>query len=667
MFNLGGAFVEESVTAGIRDCAYFFSSISFIPLLSCLLLNLTSNTMSDKDTCTPRPNTEQFPGEILDQIFSNMAHKDISCSARVCHYWYHHAIARLYHYLPTYPKYRMTHQPNKTEAMRKHRHLVRHLEWTRNFKHPNHIGSLVYALNLPSHLLALDTDCLTEETTRDNEETTSLPLSPLATEYWPLQVASLRYEGPVCRTDFFPEFLLFFPRLKRLSLECDSMYGMPTTLHLGLFLEVLPNLEHLEVHKGRGSFVHKGYCSHLLPSSFALDEHDYATRPKFRLRVLEIEFNYLSWFRNQLLFSRLSYLQELVLLDKELGWWPVAGSDHQPQTFSLWLNHCCPELKSIQCQTMIYPLDFQGPPAGTMLPGLNHDGTTVQDTWTLYQALPQISAWMKIHHHNHISSPARPNLFRHLKRFASIKTRARVRFPHYFVAQLRQAVSRTSLTRIDLTYLAGKPYPACRRDHIHQREESPTEMTQLQSHDLQWLLENCPGLVSFQARRQAIHAHDMMPNPEMDPHCHWPDYHRSEGARVARPWACENTLQELAIGIVCASTIMSLSMVQNQTAFTQLGRLQRLKRLDICYSSLVPRLDYGMDQLQGLVELQEFSWRYGLYTVPDKAVLLMFVRVSPALRRITLGLRKESYFEEEIPKWLSGIEHHVTWQFVGVI
>ncbi|KAF9369663.1 hypothetical protein CPC16_004348, partial [Podila verticillata] len=89
----------------------------------------------------------------------------------------------------------------------------------------------------------------------------------------------------------------------------------------------------------------------------------------------------------------------------------------------------------------------------------------------------------------------------------------------------------------------------------------------------------------------------MMPDPEKDPHCHWPDYHKYEGARVVRPWACKDSLQELAIGIVCAST--SMSMVQNQAVFTQLGRLLRLKRLDICYSSLVPRLDYGMDRLQG--------------------------------------------------------------------
>lgn len=295
--------------------------------------------------------------------------------------------------------------------MRKHQHLIHHLEWTCNFKHPNHIGSLVYALNLPSHLLALDTDCLSEGTTQDNKKTTSLPLSPLATEHGLLQVTSLQYEGPICRTDFFPEFLLFFPHLKRLSLECDSMYGMLTALDLGLFLEVLPSLEHLEVHKGQGYLIHKGHCSHLLPTSFALDEHSYTMQPKFHLHILEIEINYLSWFRNQLLFSQLPYLQEFILLDKELGWWPVAGSDYQPQTFSLWLNHCCPELKRIQCQTMTHPLDFQGPPAGTMLPGLNHDRTTVQDTWALYQALPQISAWMKIHHHNHTSSPACPNLF----------------------------------------------------------------------------------------------------------------------------------------------------------------------------------------------------------------------------------------------------------------
>ncbi|KAI9234083.1 MAG: hypothetical protein BYD32DRAFT_439521 [Podila humilis] len=620
--------------------------------------------MSDKDSHTLRPSNEQLPGEVLDQIFSNMAREDILRSTRVCRHWHHHAIARLYFYLPTYPRYWMTHQPKKTEAMRKHRHLIRYLEWTRNFKYPDHIGSLVYALDLPSHILALDTDCLSEGTTQDNEKMTSLPLSPLATEHGPLQVASLRYEGPVCRTDFFPEFLLFFPHLRRLSLECDSMYGMPTALHLGLFLEALPSLEHLEVHKGRGYLAHKEYCSHLLPTSFALDEHNYAMRPKFRLRILEIEVHYLSWFRNQLLFSRLPYLQEFVLLDKELGWWPVAGSDYQPQTFSLWLNHCCPELKSIQCQTMTHPLDFQGLPAGTMLPGLNCDGTTVQDTWALYQALPQISAWMKFHYHNHTSSPARLNLFRHLERFASFNTRVQVRFPHYFLAQLRPTASRTTLTQLDLTNVVGKIHPACHRDHAHQREEL-TEMAHLQSRDLQWLLENCPGLVSFQARSQAIHAHDMMPDPEKDPHCHWPDYHKYEGARVVRPWACEDSLQELAIGIVCAST--SMSMVQNQAAFTQLGRLLRLKRLDICYSSLVPRLDYGMDRLQGLVELQEFSWRYGLCPVPDKAVFQMLVRVSPSLRRVTLGLRKGSYFEEEIPKWLSGVEHHVTWQFMGVI
>ncbi|KAF9371553.1 hypothetical protein CPB97_001898, partial [Podila verticillata] len=100
-------------------------------------------------------------------------------------------------------------------------------------------------------------------------------------------------------------------------------------------------------------------------------------------------------------------------------------------------------------------------------------------------------------------------------------------------------------------------------------------MAHLQSCDLQWLLKNCLGLVSFQTQHQVIHTHNMMLNPEMDPHCHWPDYHRSKGTRVVHPWACEDSLQELVIRIMCMST--SMSMVQNQTVFTQLGQLQHLK------------------------------------------------------------------------------------------
>ncbi|KAF9320796.1 hypothetical protein BG003_004783 [Podila horticola] len=181
--------------------------------------------------------------------------------------------------------------------------------------------------------------------------------------------------------------LLFLPCLKHLDIKGHALI---TALHLGLFLETLPNLEHLKVSRVSNTRETDAHCGRREPDSYDLDEHDYATaRPKFHLRILEVEYQYLAWFRNQLLFTRLPHLQELSLLRGERSVWKHnMGSDYQPQTFSLWLNHCCPDLRSIRCE-MTAHLDFQGPPAFIMLPGLNRDGTTTnKDTWALFESYP---------------------------------------------------------------------------------------------------------------------------------------------------------------------------------------------------------------------------------------------------------------------------------------
>ncbi|KAG0086111.1 hypothetical protein BGZ92_008397 [Podila epicladia] len=310
-----------------------------------------------------------------------------------------------------------------------------------------------------------------------------------------------------------------------------------TSLHLGLFLEALPNLEHLKVTRLIVSRENDPSCCRRTPDSYDLDEHNYATaRPKFRLRVLEVEFSFLDWFRNQLLFTRLPHLQELSLLcGAPPVWNRNSGYDYQTQSFSLWLNHCCPELRSIRFE-MTADLDFQGPPAAVMLPGLNGDSTTTNnDTWALFQALPQLSVWMRNHLHDHRSCPSRQDLFLNLTTFACIKPNPcsypspYIHFARDFLAQLSPTAMRT-LTRIDLSAPGGTCYPTCHNDVFrHRRWGIPMqEITPLFSNDLQQLLETCTHLVSFRASGRSIHGHDMLEHPETDPTCHCPSNHNSD-------------------------------------------------------------------------------------------------------------------------------------------
>ncbi|KAG0025504.1 hypothetical protein BGZ81_007114, partial [Podila clonocystis] len=430
----------------------------------------------------------------------------------------------------------------------------------------------------------------------------------------------MQYIGPICNLDFFPQVLLFFPCMKHLDIKGHA--AAMTALHLGLFLEALPNLDHLKVSRLATIRETDAHCRRM-PDSYDLNEHDYATtRPKFRLRVLEIEFQFLGWFRNQLLFTRLPHMKNLTLLHGEP---PVSnrvtGSDYQPQAFSLWLNHCCPDLRSLRCEMNVH-LDLQGPPTAMMIPGFNRDGaTTNKDTWALFQALPKISAWMRSNLHDYRSCPSRQDLFPNLTTIAVTDRSSSVHFAHHFLAQLAPTASRT-LTRIDLSAPWGKSYPSC-HDNVRRRWGKPLpEVTPLYSHLLQQLLETCTHLVSFRARCRLIHGHDMLEHPETDQTCHFPHYHHSvAGARVVRPWACEATLQELVLGFSCSQ----LSVRQNEVIYSQLGRLRRLERLELYFGSLVPTLECGMGLMRGMMALREFEMRYWCWPMPERSAFQMLV------------------------------------------
>ncbi|KAG0018722.1 hypothetical protein BGZ82_000362 [Podila clonocystis] len=158
--------------------------------------------------------------------------------------------------------------------------------------------------------------------------------------------------------------------------------------------------------------------------------------------------------------------------------------------------------------------------------------------------------------------------------------------------------SRAILTHLDLSGIGAARFLTCRL---------VAEMPHLRSEDLR-LLESCQRFVSFRAIR-VIHAPDMVSGPAEDLHCCAPEFRTLPEVQWAvRPWVSEDTLEEMSLGFECSSMTMRLC----QAMFSQLGRCRALKRLGACWSSLVPRLDYGAEQLGALVKLLEFSWRFGL-------------------------------------------------------
>ncbi|KAG0333703.1 hypothetical protein BG000_008945 [Podila horticola] len=146
-----------------------------------------------------------------------------------------------------------------------------------------------------------------------------------------------------------------------------------------------------------------------------------------------------------------------------------------------------------------------------------------------------------------------------------------------------------------------------------------------------------PGKARVAARRDRAYSHASALPPQLRPtvaaRVQPASTSRQKKCMLCTPWASEDTFEELTLGFECSF----MSVLHRQSVYVQLGRSRALKRLDVCWSSLVPRIDYGAEQLGNLVSLQEFSWRFGQFTVPDAAVVQMLVQVAPELWRIRIG------------------------------
>ncbi|KAF9584226.1 hypothetical protein BGW38_007161 [Lunasporangiospora selenospora] len=116
---------------------------------------------------------------------------------------------------------------------------------------------------------------------------------------------------------------------------------------------------------------------------------------------------------------------------------------------------------------------------------------------------------------------------------------------------------------------------------------------------------------------------------------------------VIHPWNCETTLTRLSINILVESTDRQIHLALYQL----IGRLRQLILLDFLSSTLLPTLDYGIDQIGTLQKLQVLRTSVACPCPDIQAILFLGTRLK-SLKRIRLWLNEALGMQEYITDWL---------------
>ncbi|KAF9320798.1 hypothetical protein BG003_004785 [Podila horticola] len=159
-----------------------------------------------------------------------------------------------------------------------------------------------------------------------------------------------------------------------------------------------------------------------------------------------------------------------------------------------------------------------------------------------------------------------------------------------FLAQLVPTPSHARLTQIDLSD-PGKARVATRRDRAYSH---PSALPPQLQPTVAARVQPASGVIPRLTARHPRARHEPGPGRGSA-------LLRARVPQVARrkcvlctPWASEDTFEELTLGLECSF----MSVLHRQSVYVQLGQSRALKRLDVCWSSLVPRIDYGAEQLR---------------------------------------------------------------------
>ncbi|KAF8974824.1 hypothetical protein BGZ46_009700 [Entomortierella lignicola] len=178
----------------------------------------------------------------------------------------------------------------------------------------------------------------------------------------------------------------------------------------------------------------------------------------------------------------------------------------------------------------------------------------------------------------------------------------------------------------------------------------------IRSLDIQLFLENCRHLRHFGAERRTINLIDMTPpdkSKSLPEACHNSFSNgKLQVVREAKPWACEGTLERLEIGF----RVYSMTKIEHQIVFAQLGRCKRLKILRLTRSNLIPTLSYGVDLLEGLSDSLEqiLSWSSS-WVLDDKKTIQWMLTKFKKLETMQTEIISGSTLYEKMNEWATEI------------
>ncbi|KAF9110399.1 hypothetical protein BGX27_006383 [Mortierella sp. AM989] len=219
------------------------------------------------------------------------------------------------------------------------------------------------------------------------------------------------------------------------------------------------------------------------------------------------------------------------------------------------------------------------------------------------------------------------------------------------------------LTHVDLSESSGYGGQGLPFDFHYQREVGVQRRHGITSLDLQLFLESCRHIKSFSTARHVIHLHDMTPRDKRLSRIYYtPDADgKSRVIREAKPWACEGTLEKLSIGFL----MLSASASDHRIVFGQLGRCRRLKTLKITKSNVIPKLEYGVDLLEGLSDSLEevVSWSSS-WVCDDKETVIWMLTKLKKLKKMQTSIRRRSAMHERISGWGSEVSREDVLQYL---
>ncbi|KAF9903494.1 hypothetical protein EC991_003777 [Linnemannia zychae] len=162
--------------------------------------------------------------------------------------------------------------------------------------------------------------------------------------------------------------------------------------------------------------------------------------------------------------------------------------------------------------------------------------------------------------------------------------------------------------------------------------------------------------------------------------------------KTMRRWACEETLESLEVGFILSTAIKS----DHRLVWRHLGRLRKLRSLNLTHSNLIPSLDFGIGELVGLeqpedalaegvdgveegVRSPEFQPRLqsqnetlkeihslgNTWGVDDQQTVEWFARSFPNLTTLGLGFQWDKPQHRRVTDWLSNIVHSFELVFIN--